>query len=199
MRKGLLYIHGKGGAAAEAEHYRPLFPDCDVTGLEYGSRTPWEARDEFRRFAEHDHSIVVANSIGAFFAMHALGDTPIERAYFISPVVDMERLITDMLQWAGVTERDLMEQGTIETSFGETLSWEYLTWVRRHPVSWHVPTSILCGANDNLQSPDTIRAFAARTGADVTVMEGGEHWFHTAEQMAFLDNWIQRKRRLEAD
>lgn len=26
----LLYIHGKGGTAEEAEHYVPLFPDCDV-------------------------------------------------------------------------------------------------------------------------------------------------------------------------
>ena len=25
------------------------------------------------------------------------------------------------------------------------------------------------------------------------VMPGGEHWFHTPEQMAFLDGWIQRK------
>jgi hypothetical protein len=22
-------------------------------------------------------------------------------------------------------------------------------------------------------------------------MEGGEHWFHTEEQMLFLDNWIK--------
>jgi len=28
----------------------------------------------------------------------------------------------------------------------------------------------------------------------VTVMEGGEHWFHTAEQMAFLDDWIGKVR-----
>ena len=198
MKKGLLYIHGKGGAAREAEHYKPLFPDCDVIGLDYQSRTPWEARDEFQRFfdafsAEHDQIILVANSIGAFFAMHAPGGVRIARAYLISPVVDMERLILDMSRWAGVTERDLMEQGTIKTAFGETLSWEYLAWVRAHPVSWTAPTSILYGGNDHLQSLDTIQAFAARIGADVTVMEHGEHWFHTAEQMAFLDNWIRRK------
>jgi len=26
----------------------------------------------------------------------------------------------------------------------------------------------------------------------LTVMKGGEHWFHTKEQMAFLDAWIKR-------
>ena len=97
-----------------------------------------------------------------------------------------------MMQWAGVTEHELMEKGTIETAFGETLSMGYLTWVREHPVSWKVPTSILYGSNDSLQSIDIIKAFADKTGADLTVMENGEHWFHTEEQMAFLDKWIGR-------
>ena len=26
----------------------------------------------------------------------------------------------------------------------------------------------------------------------LTVMEGGDHWFHTEEQMCFLDEWIKR-------
>ena len=30
----------------------------------------------------------------------------------------------------------------------------------------------------------------ARTGAKLTVMKGGEHRFHTKEQMRFLDEWI---------
>ena len=48
--KIVLYIHGKGGNAAESTHYEKLFPDCKVNGL-------------------------------------------IEKAYFISPVVNMEKLI----------------------------------------------------------------------------------------------------------
>ena len=38
----LIYIHGKGGSAAESEHYKPLFPDCEVIGLDYQTFTPWE-------------------------------------------------------------------------------------------------------------------------------------------------------------
>ncbi|MBR3569342.1 MAG: alpha/beta hydrolase [Oscillibacter sp.] len=197
MKKGLLYVHGKGGSAQEAEHYKPLFPEYDVVGLDYHSRTPWEARGEFRRFfdsfaAPHDDIILIANSMGAFFAMHALNDKPIAKAYFISPIVDMEALIAGMMARAGVTEGELREKGAIETAFGETLSWDYLSWVRAHPVSWGAPTSILCGAKDNLQSTETIRAFAAQIGADITVMENGEHWFHTEEQTAFLDGWLRR-------
>lgn len=48
----VLYIHGKGGTAEEAEHYKPLFPHCDVVGLDYKSETPWEAEAEFSRLLE---------------------------------------------------------------------------------------------------------------------------------------------------
>ena len=30
----VLYIHGKGGSAEEAEHYKPFFPGTDVYGWE---------------------------------------------------------------------------------------------------------------------------------------------------------------------
>ena len=54
--------------------------------------------------------------------MQALADWPVERAWFISPVINMERLITDMMGWAGVTEEELREKGEIPTAFGQTLS-----------------------------------------------------------------------------
>ena len=135
---------------------------------------------------------LIANSIGAFFSLSALDETLVDRAYFISPVVDMEKLIRDMMQWAYVTEEELAEKGEIPTELGETLSWAYLCDVRAHPISWRVPTWILYGAHDELTAPETISAFAQRTGAALTVMPEGAHWFHTAEQMRFLDDWITK-------
>ena len=38
----ILYIHGKDGSAAEAEHYKQLFSSCDVIGLAYKEFTPWK-------------------------------------------------------------------------------------------------------------------------------------------------------------
>ena len=35
LKKLVLYVHGKGGSAAESEHYQTLFPACEVTGLDY--------------------------------------------------------------------------------------------------------------------------------------------------------------------
>ena len=92
--------------------------------------------------------------------------------------------------WANVTEDELCGKKEIQTDFGETLSWENLCYVREHPIVWTVPTHILYGENDNLTSYETISEFANRIKATLTVMKNGEHWFHTEEQMKFLDNWI---------
>lgn len=200
MRNAVIYIHGQGGNAAESEHYISLFPDSEVIGFDYHSQNPWDACREFSEYlsemqTRYDHIRIIANSIGAYFTLHAFNSTcdiKIDEAFFISPIVDMEKLISDMMMWAGVTEAKLEEKGTIETSFGETLSWDYLSWVRTHPVSWSIPTAILYGSTDHLQSIDTISEFAEKISARLTVMEGGEHWFHTEEQMQFLDAWIRR-------
>ncbi len=197
MKDLILYIHGKGGSAAESKHYKPLFPDCEVLGLDYQTFTPWETGAEIREAAEklkakHDSIILIANSIGAFFSMNAGIDKLINKAYFISPIVDMEKLIVDMMLWANVTQAELKAKSVIRTIFGEDLSWDYLCYVRDHPISWDVPTQILYGENDNLTSYETIRAFTERHNAILTVMEGGEHWFHTEKQMQFLDDWIRK-------
>ncbi len=194
----VLYVHGKGGSAAEAEHYRPLFPEADVVGFDYHSENPWSAKAEFSEKiaalrANYDQIFLISVSIGAYFSMSADISDSIRRAWLISPIVDMERLILSMLSWAGETEEALQARKIIPTTFGEDLSWEYLQYVRSHPIQWRAPTEILCGSTDSLQSIETIRAFARRFRAGVTVMEGGEHWFHTAEQMKFLDDWIRRR------
>ena len=202
MKESIIYVHGKGGSAEEADHYKPLFPNCEVIGFDYRSQTLWEAKEEFPAFFAQqrqrcDRLILIAGSIGAFFSMSALDETLVDRAYLISPVVDMENLIGNMMRWANVTEQELAEKKEIATDFGETLSWEYLCYVRQHPIIWNVSTCILYGEHDNLTSIETVSAFAKRYHADLTVMPGGEHWFHTEEQMQFLDHWLKkRKRRL---
>ena len=197
MRRIIIYIHGKGGNAEEANHYRSLFSESDVVGFDYTSQNPWDAKNEFPGLFDscskaYDEVILIANSIGAFFAMSALAEKRISKALFISPIVNMEKLITDMMMWANVTEDELESKKEIPTAFGETLSWEYLCYVRRYPIRWHIPSCILYGGRDHLTSRETISEFAEKQGADLTVMEDGEHWFHTKEQMQFLDDWIRR-------
>ena len=48
MKELILYIHGKGGCAGESEHYKLLFPEFEVIGLDYQTFTPWETGKEIR-------------------------------------------------------------------------------------------------------------------------------------------------------
>ena len=192
----VLYIHGKGGNAAESQHYKSLFPDHDVIGLDYKTFTPWETGKVIHEAvismkSRYENIILSANSIGAFFSMNADIDEMLQKAFFISPVVDMEKLIADMMAWDNVTEEELKTKGTIKSRFGEELSWYYLCYVREHPLKWNVPTEILYSCRDELIPRETILTFAEKHNAGITFAENGEHWFHTKEQMRFLDEWIQ--------
>lgn len=198
MENLVLYIHGKGGNSLEAEHYKNLFSYYDVKGLDYKSNTPWDFIEEVNHIInkiveQYGNIIIVANSIGAYFAMNALSKMKIKKAFFISPIVDMEKVILNMMTLANVSEQLLKEKQTINTSFGETLSWNYLNYVRKHPIKWNIPTEILYGENDYLTSLETISDFAKNNNAGLTVMKNGEHWFHTKEKMDFLDQWIKSK------
>ena len=197
MKDLVIYIHGKGGNIEETNHYQSIFRESDVIGFDYKSQTPWEAEIEFPilydRYAKsYDSVILIANSIGAYFTMLSLAEKNISQALFISPIVDMEKLIMDMMKWLNITEDELKSKKEVETEFGETLSWEYLSYVKNHPIRWNVPTSILYGEKDNLTFQETITKFAEQIGATLTIMKNGEHWFHTDEQLNFLDTWVKK-------
>ena len=190
-----VYVHGLGGSASEADHYRNLLKGYDVIGFDYVSNYPWEAKREFPEFFEalrerYDSVILIANSIGAFYSIYSLDEKTVDKAFFISPIVDMEELILGMMKMENVTEKELSEKKEIKTSSGRTLSWDYLSYVRENEPEWSVRTEILYGEKDSFTTYEIMKEFAGRTGAGLTVMKGGEHWFHTKGQMAFLDEWI---------
>lgn len=193
----VVYVHGKGGSESEANSFCKAFCGCDVLGMEYGAETPWEAQKEFSveflQLTQHYQKVyLVANSIGAYFSMMALPQEKICQAFFVSPIVDMQRLICDALKHCGASEEDLHRQGTIFDG-NLLLSWQYLQWVRQNPVCWKVPTAVLYGEHDCLVPFDTVAAFANSHCATLTVMSGGEHWFHTKEQLAFVNDWMQQQ------
>lgn len=204
-----LFVHGKGGNKEEASLLAEIACEkgWDVVGIDlpgWGERTaeaerfvPWETAPELRAVYEELKQryfavALFANSIGAYFSLLSLGDKDPERALLVSPVTDMERLIRRMMGWAAVTPEQLEKEREIPTAFGETLSWPYLCYVKEHPVThWNVPTRILYAGRDELVERESIEDFVRRFGAELTVMEEGEHWFHTEEQLSVLRQWIR--------
>lgn len=98
-----------------------------------------------------------ANSIGAWFAVESFDGSEFEKCLFVSPVLDMEKLIQNMMQWAGVSEQRLKKESLIHTDFGETLSWNYYEYAKVHPITeWQSPTDILYAGNDNMMARETV-------------------------------------------
>lgn len=208
-----VFVHGKMGCKADAEGFAEVvcprgFQVVSIDLPGHGERTaeaerfvPWEVTPELGALADFARNrwekiSLCATSLGAYFSLLAFGDLKLEKSLFLSPILDMVRLIEDMMGWAGVTREQLRLEGEIPTSFGETLSWRYLTYAREHPITrWSCPTAILWGDRDHLTSRETAEAFAKRFGCRLTVMEDGEHWFHTQEQLAVLDAWLHREAR----
>lgn len=205
--QGYLFIHGQDGNKEEAADFAKIAVPAgyQVLGIDlpqHGERktmtsgfNPWtvvpELQDVLAERKLHWNTISLrANSIGAYFAMLAFQHEPIGKALFVSPIVDMERLILDMMSWTGVTEEALHAQGEIPTDFGQTLSWPYLCWVRQHSLAaWKTPTSILYAGHDNLTSHQTVTTFSEKHNAMLTIYEEGEHWFHTPVQCDRLRKW----------
>lgn len=164
----VVYIHGQYGNAAESEHYKLFFPDCEVFGLDYKIFSPRETGKEIRDYVEklkprYENIILIANSIGAFFCMYAGVEDLVQKAYFISPIVSLKGFVCDQPEWMNLKEPE-----------------------------WNIPTTILYGSLDTMTSLETISEFAKKHGAGLTIMDGGEHWFHTEAQMQFLDDWIRK-------
>ena len=208
-KQGYVFVHGQMGRKEEAEAFAQVVCpkglqvlSMDLPG--HGERQsrgeelfPWTAVPDIRAagdWAKHHWEAVSlrANSIGTYFAMLAFSAP--DRALLVSPILNMERLILDMMGWAGVTEEQLQAQGEIATSFGQILSREYLCWVREHPpFDWTCPIRILYGSEDHLTPRRTVDEYTQQHDAALTVVEGGEHWFHTSEQLAALRKWEERE------
>lgn len=204
-----IYVHGLCGCKEEAEAFSNIvcrsgrqvlsldLPGHGVRQNEADAFTPWDVVPELRSVLEYAKSgwrttAVFANSIGAWFSLLAFAEESLERCLFVSPVLDMERMIQDMMQQAGVTESQLEREQKIPTASGQTLSWEYLTYVRDHPIAaWENQTWILYAENDTLTGFSVVDDFAKRFCCHLTVMENGEHWFHTPRQLEVLYRWVK--------
>jgi uncharacterized protein len=204
-----IYVHGKLSCKEAARGFAEIatrwgYQVVSFDLPEHGERTTGEYPCTAKN-GVHDLTLIgnyvqknwsdihlFAESLGAYFSLLAYPGYPVRSCLFISPILDMERLIKNMMHWSGVSEETLAKKGKIPTSFGETLDWDYYTYVREHPLErWDIPTAILYGSADNLTERDVIDTFSRRFAGEVTVMQNGEHYFHTNEQLAVLGQWLE--------
>ena len=138
-------------------------------------------------------SALFACSMGAYFSLSAYKNYKFRQALFLSPVVDMQRIIENMMKWFNVTCERLQKEQTIETPIGQKLYWDYYCYVKDNPINiWNTHTDILYGDKDELCEADTINNFTEKYGCGLEIVEGGEHYFHTEKQLAVFRQWLQK-------
>lgn len=136
---------------------------------------------------------VFACSLGAYFSLLAYKHESLTQCLFVSPVVDMEHMINNMMLGCNVSENRLKEEKEIQTTMGHTLYWDYYCYVKEHPIDeWNNPTSTLYGSEDSICEFDVISGFAKRFNCNLEIMENGKHSFHTEEQLQFFRQWLKK-------
>lgn len=144
--------------------------------------------------AQADSISLFANSMGAYFGLLAYKDENLKQSLFLSPVVDMKRIITNMMKWLNITEERLKEEQEIETSIGQTLYWDYYQYVNENPISkWDSPTSILYGKKDNLSEYEVLKDFVTAYTCNLEIAENAEHYFNTEEDLSIYRNWLKKQ------
>ncbi len=132
-----------------------------------------------------------ANSIGAYFSLLAYKDVALKQSLFLSPVVDMSRMIQNMMKWFDVTEEQLCREREVSTPIGQILYWDYYQYVIKNPITkWGSPTSILYGEKDELCEYDVLSSFIKKFNCNLAVSDTSEHYFHTEEDLAIYRTWL---------
>lgn len=140
-----------------------------------------------------DNISLFACSMGAYFSLLTYNHEPLKQCLFLSPVVNMKRIIDNMMTWFSISENRLETEKEISTPIGQTLYWDYYCYVKEHPIAqWNIQTSILYGSEDNLCKFEEVSMFAKRFQCNLQVMERGEHYFHTEEQLQFFRQWLKK-------
>ena len=143
--------------------------------------------------ANYEEINLWACSMGAYFSLLAYKDEEIKQCAFLSPVVNMKVIIDNMMLWNNTTEKELEEKQEIKTDFGQTLYWDYYEYVKNNPIiNWNKKTFVLYGNKDNLQDENIIKDFCNNFNCSLLILENGEHFFHTEEQLKFYENWIDK-------
>jgi alpha-beta hydrolase superfamily lysophospholipase len=166
--KVYIFVHGRMSCKEDANEFAKIVTKIGYQVLsfdlpEHGDRKDgscpcdvWNCISDLDIIGKYvqqnwDSISLFACSLGAYLSLLAYKNYSIKNCLFLSPILNMERLIRNMMNRFGVSEELLKEKRKIAAPSGETLDWDYFCYVKEHPINkWDVPTAILFGSEDNL-------------------------------------------------
>lgn len=206
--KLFVYVHGKMSCKEYAADFAEIanqkgFQTLSFDLPEHGERIDtkyrcdiWNGMQDLTIIADYAFSnwsnvSLFACSLGAFFSLHTYGERNFRKCLFQSPVLDMEYLIHQMFVWFDVTKERLYTEKEISTPV-DTLRWDYYQYVIAHPItSWDIPTSILFGGRDTLQTITIVQKFSELHHCKLTISHNSEHHFMDQEDISIIHQWFE--------
>ena len=206
--KVYLCVHGKmsskeaaEGVAkiAEEKGYQTISFDLPQHGERAGENSRcdiWNGMHDLKVIGDYvfdnwQEVSLYACSLGAYFSLNTYNKYKIKKCLFQSPILEMEYLIKQMMVWFDVSEERLDREKEVNTPI-DIMSWEYYQYVKAHPIQkWDIPTNILFGGKDNLQSLEIVKNFADRFHCVLTVAENSEHPFMKKEDGLIVEQWMR--------
>lgn len=202
-----IHVHGKMSRKEYAEDFAVLAAEKGYQTLSFDLPQHGERTDETDRcdiwngirdlnciadwvFPRWEDVSLFACSLGAFFSLHAYADRPFRRCLFQSPILDMEYLVQQMMLWFDITEERLAAEKEIDNPV-DPLRWDYYQYIKAHPIqNWLIPTAILYGGKDDLQSRDIVENFSARYNCALTISESSGHAFMDPGDDRIIRQWL---------
>ncbi len=204
-----IFVHGKMGCKEDAEHFAEIavLKGYQVVSFdlpEHGERKDedypimvWNGVNDLKCISDYvtnkwKEVNLYACSLGAYFSLLAFKDIDISKSLFQCPLLNMERLVANMMKWFNITEEQLEVDKEIPTPIGETLYWDYWVYAKEHPVNeWKSKSFILYPSNDGLTERQVIDDFVKNNLVHLTVLEGAEHFFTEQEYLEQTELWLQ--------
>lgn len=203
-----IHVHGKMSCKEYAEGFaeiaarkgfQTLSFDLPEHGDRKGSRERcdiWNGMRDLTLVADYafpkwKNLSLFACSVGAYFSLNTYADRGFQKCLFQSPIVEMEYLVGRMLEWFNVTEERLREEREIPNSI-DPLRWDYYQYIKAHPIQkWDIPTAILYGGKDAMQSQEVMQRFAKAHNCKLTISPNSEHPFMDRDDLLILQRWLE--------
>ncbi len=207
--KVYLYVHGKMSCKEHAENFAEIAEKKGYQTLSFDLPEHGDRKDNNNYRCDiwngiHDLTVIgnyvfsmwsevslFACSLGAYFSLNTYADRKFMNCLFQSPVLDMEYLVQQMFCWFNITEDKLFTEKEILTPV-DLLRWDYYQYIKSHPITkWNIPTSILYGGKDTLQSIDAIQKFVKVYDCKLTISQSSEHPFMEDNDAKIVHTWLE--------
>ena len=135
---------------------------------------------------------LLAISVGAYVALCDMPSRTFERAWLVSPLLDLERYVRDVMSACSVTDERLEAETVVDTPRA-SLSWPDLCFLMEHPVRLDMPSWTIRGDGDDVVPREALSRFLSAPGAELVEIAGGPHFLGEPPYLDTVASWFAQR------